>query len=34
MNVGETDGVDAEISAGVDEGEGTRGEVDDSAEGA
>ena len=34
VNVGETDGVDAEISAGVDEGEGTRGEVDDSAEGA
>ena len=34
VNVGKTDEIDAEISAGVDEVEGTRGEVDDSAEGA
>ena len=34
MDVGETDEDDAEILAGVDEVEGTRGEVDDSAEGA
>ncbi len=34
VDVGETDEDDAEISAGVDELQGTRGEVDDGAEGA